>query len=282
MIWFIALILSLLTFGYLFAGSKNSAGHLSAEELRTYDAEIKSLETAITDDPENTGLQNRLVQLQRQMLSTKSQADTFAMSPRLTMAMIAALSITAIGLYFITGTPELSNRTAPTQAQADQNPQNVTLSELSERMAARLAQDPDQPMGWVLYGRTLITLGKYDEGLAAYDKAADLDPENSDIAAERDRAREFAAAQQSGPTPEQIQAAENMSGDERQAMILSMVEGLAARLADNPDDPEGWTRLLKARQVLGQADRLEADIKTVEDIFSDRPELRDQILSAAN
>ena len=37
-------------------------------------------------------------------------------------------------------------------------------------------------------------------------------------------------------------------------MIHSMVDGLAARLADAPDDPAGWLRLARAYGVLGRKD----------------------------
>lgn len=40
------------------------------------------------------------------------------------------------------------------------------------------------------------------------------------------------------------------AGDE-QAMIRGMVEGLAARLEQSPDDPEGWVRLVRSYAVLG-------------------------------
>ena len=280
MIWIIALILSALTFGYLFTGSNHQAPGQPDEELGTYGIEVSSLEKAIAQDPDNAGLKNRLVQLQRQMLATNAGTDTFILSHGLIMAIIAALSLTAMGLYFAVGSPELSSRQALTQIEAVPETQNVTLTELSERMAARLAEDPEQPLGWVLYGRTLITLGQYDEGLAAYDKAVQLDPENQGYAAERDRAREFAASRPAGPTADQVEAAANMSAEDRQAMILSMVDGLAARLAENPNDPEGWIRLLRARKVLGQSALIETDMETIELVFSERPEIRDQILSA--
>ena len=57
-----------------------------------------------------------------------------------------------------------------------------------------------------------------------------------------------------GPTTEQMRAAQNMSADDRQQMIEGMVEGLAARLAEESDDVEGWKRLARAYEVLGRAD----------------------------
>ncbi|MCB2133166.1 MAG: c-type cytochrome biogenesis protein CcmI, partial [Rhodobacteraceae bacterium] len=53
-------------------------------------------------------------------------------------------------------------------------------------------------------------------------------------------------------TAADIAAAQEMSADDRQAMIRGMVDGLAQRLAEDPDDLEGWHRLIRARVVLGE------------------------------
>ena len=41
-------------------------------------------------------------------------------------------------------------------------------------------------------------------------------------------------------------------------MIRGMVDRLAARLEQNPNDKEGWTRLAHAYDVLGEKDKAEA------------------------
>lgn len=55
-----------------------------------------------------------------------------------------------------------------------------------------------------------------------------------------------------GPTQEQIQAAQNMTPEERAEMIRGMVDGLAAKMAENPDDYQGWLRLANAYMVLDE------------------------------
>ncbi|MBO6781673.1 MAG: c-type cytochrome biogenesis protein CcmI, partial [Alphaproteobacteria bacterium] len=57
-----------------------------------------------------------------------------------------------------------------------------------------------------------------------------------------------------GPSSADIAAAQDMTADERAGMIRGMVEGLAARLEEEPDDVEGWRRLARARGVLGEHD----------------------------
>jgi cytochrome c-type biogenesis protein CcmH len=60
------------------------------------------------------------------------------------------------------------------------------------------------------------------------------------------------AAASPGPTSADVAAAQNMSPEARAQMIRSMVERLAARLEQTPDDLEGWRRLGKAYRVLDE------------------------------
>ncbi|MEM8951261.1 MAG: c-type cytochrome biogenesis protein CcmI [Pseudomonadota bacterium] len=54
------------------------------------------------------------------------------------------------------------------------------------------------------------------------------------------------------PTEEDRAAMAALSPEERSAQIRSMVEGLAARLEDDPSDVQGWLRLAQSRIVLGE------------------------------
>tara|TARA_R110002072_G_scaffold73205_6_gene174520 strand:- start:1172 stop:2410 length:1239 start_codon:yes stop_codon:yes gene_type:complete len=67
-----------------------------------------------------------------------------------------------------------------------------------------------------------------------------------------------------GPSREQMEAAQDMTAEDRDAMIRGMVERLADRLKENPDDLAGWRRLERAYRVLGdtaKADAAAAEIK---------------------
>lgn len=66
-----------------------------------------------------------------------------------------------------------------------------------------------------------------------------------------------------GPSSADIAAAQRMSPEERQTMIRSMVEGLAARLEESPDDAAGWQRLGRAYRVLGEKEKAEAALARV-------------------
>lgn len=55
-----------------------------------------------------------------------------------------------------------------------------------------------------------------------------------------------------GPTADDVKAAQDMSNEDRQAFIRSMVQRLADRLEEEPNDPQGWLRLGRAYSVLGE------------------------------
>jgi len=69
---------------------------------------------------------------------------------------------------------------------------------------------------------------------------------------------------QRGPSAGDMAAASQMSAEERRAMIQGMVDGLAGRLADAPDDPAGWLRLAQAYGVLGRKDDAADALKNAE------------------
>lgn len=87
--------------------------------------------------------------------------------------------------------------------------------------------------------------------------AASLEP--SDVA--KMVAREIARnsqppeTQAPGPTREDVEAAGEMSAEDRAAFVRSMVDRLAARLEENPNDPAGWQRLIRAYEVLGENEK---------------------------
>jgi cytochrome c-type biogenesis protein CcmH len=57
------------------------------------------------------------------------------------------------------------------------------------------------------------------------------------------------------PSREQQEAMAALPPEQRQQAIRGMVEGLAARLLDNPQDRAGWLRLANAWKVLGESDQ---------------------------
>ena len=77
-----------------------------------------------------------------------------------------------------------------------------------------------------------------------------------------------------GPTPEDIRAARTLSRNDRQEMINNMVEGLAAKLEDNPNDLDGWLRLSRSYKVLGKLEKSEQALKMAANLVPTRIDLQ--------
>lgn len=176
-----------------------------------------------------------------------------------------AADIYARALVLDGGNPELMSARAESLVLADKG---VVSAEALDILQQVLAKEPRNP-------RALFYLAVADEQNGNMQRA--LDRWKSLIAASppgapwagiaRDRASQAAAAlgldpakeippppaeTARGPTAEDMAAAENMTPEERRAMIESMVQGLAARLEENPDDLEGWIRLARSYTVLNE------------------------------
>ena len=122
------------------------------------------------------------------------------------------------------------------------NRQSGKLDEALEWWLSLEADTPsDAPWRSVLASRI-------DE--AANESGADLAALRARIQGERRLPTGSAAVR--GPTSEDMAAAREMPAEDRLAMIQGMVEGLAARLQDNPDDLDGWRRLGRSYLVLNR------------------------------
>lgn len=66
---------------------------------------------------------------------------------------------------------------------------------------------------------------------------------------------------QPGPTQGDIAAAQEMTPQDRAKMIETMVASLDERLRANPNDLEGWIRLVRSYVVLGKPDAAKAAVK---------------------
>jgi cytochrome c-type biogenesis protein CcmH len=87
---------------------------------------------------------------------------------------------------------------------------------------------------------------------------------------------------QGGPTPEEIEAASQMTSDDRQTMIEGMVESLAERLAEDPADKGGWRRLVRSYVVLGRDDDAVAAVADARRHFASDTQFMDELESMTN
>jgi cytochrome c-type biogenesis protein CcmH len=82
-------------------------------------------------------------------------------------------------------------------------------------------------------------------------------------------------------SPEAMRSADNMSREERGAMIENMVSGLAERLNADGGDLDGWLRLMRAYTVLGKADEAKQAAASARQNFQDNQDALERINNAA-
>jgi cytochrome c-type biogenesis protein CcmH len=99
------------------------------------------------------------------------------------------------------------------------------------RLEARLAENGNDVEGWKRLGRSYVVLGRPDDARRAYDRAAQLAPEDLTILEGYSEAAEPGAAPPAG--------------------IAAMLASIEAQSRAAPDNPRAWVRLGFARAVQG-------------------------------
>jgi cytochrome c-type biogenesis protein CcmH len=84
-----------------------------------------------------------------------------------------------------------------------------------------------------------------------------------------------------GPTPDQLAAAGSIPPAQQDEMVRSMVARLAARLAANPRDADGWIRLMRSRMVLDDPAGAAAALKSGLEAFPGDAAIQGRLRSAA-
>jgi cytochrome c-type biogenesis protein CcmH len=157
----------------------------------------------------------------------------------------------------------------------------VVGPDASAAFEAALAEDPSRVKA--LYYRALghAQAGRAEDAVADYDAVLRLSPPDAPWLAEVKADRAALLGEAPGPDAADVAAAEAMSEEDRTAMIAGMVDGLAARLSAEPDDPDGWQRLIRAYGVMGRDEDAAKAWTTAASTFADRPEVLGPIRAAA-
>jgi cytochrome c-type biogenesis protein CcmH len=126
-----------------------------------------------------------------------------------------------------------------------------------------LKLEPGHPKSAFFLASTLAQQGRVEEAVAAWNAMRPGLPPDSpwltaidQVLAEANRrlAAVGTPPAENGPGADDIAAASQMSPEDRNAMIETMVARLDEKLKQNPLDPEGWQRLVRSYVVLGKTD----------------------------
>nr|AYC79847.1 c-type cytochrome biogenesis protein CcmI [uncultured bacterium] len=93
--------------------------------------------------------------------------------------------------------------------------------------------------------------GKTGEAKAAWRALLESAPKDAPWVPEAERQLASLEMPSPGPSTAEVDAAANLSPEQRQQMIEGMVASLAERLKTEPTDADGWARLIRSYKVLG-------------------------------
>ena len=151
---------------------------------------------------------------------------------------------------------------------------NVVSKDAKSLFADALRQDASNAKAKFYMALSLEQEGNSGEALAMWKELQNLQPDNDGwqaMISARIRNNKSVSIGGDGPTQEDVEAAGSMNAKERSDMIHSMVARLADRLTENPNNPEGWLRLIRAYTVLGDWDAAKTALQTAGENFANNP-----------
>lgn len=195
---------------------------------------------------------------------------------------------------------ELSGDTVPADAYSHLAEMMILAAggyvspEAEEALRQALQSDPRHGPALYYLGQMMVQVGRPDIGYRIWVDALRNAPSGAPwaeaIYAQLDElafragvfnAPEVQAPAASGPSQDDVEAAAALTPEERQEMILSMVNQLSDRLASEGGAPEDWARLIAALGVLGEGQRA-IDIKNeAMEVFAGNAEALEMIDAAA-
>ena len=112
----------------------------------------------------------------------KTQAAASSKIDRFVAAglIFVMVPIGSLGLYLKIGQPEAQNVTEFVENQKEHLTREQ-LEEILTKIQSHLKDDPSDVEGWVMLGRTLKGLGRFDESVSAWKQAYELSPDDANL-----------------------------------------------------------------------------------------------------
>jgi cytochrome c-type biogenesis protein CcmH len=131
------------------------------------------------------GLEQRV--LEESVTATPTELVTDRKSRKLILAVLGAMPPIAVAVYFALGSPGSIDRkddVAATPAGHPSGGMQITLEEAAEKLAKRLKEKPDDPVGWELLARSFAELHQYAHAASAFDEAVKRNPKDAQLLAD--------------------------------------------------------------------------------------------------
>ena len=154
------------------------------------------------------------------------------------LALVALLPATALVFYLVLGNPQALDANVARGRLAE--PEIVAMV---EKLAARMKAQPDDPKGWLLLGRSMGALQRYDESADAYAKAAERLPSDVDVLADWADATAMAQGRKLAGKPSEI-VQRALALNPKHLKSLALAASAAMERRDDKAAIGYWNRLL--------------------------------------
>jgi len=203
------------------------------DELRELDTDLAA-GTLAREDYDKAKLE-----LEARLLEDASAGDA-AVAPmrakRRLVAIGAAVPLLAIAVYLVTGNPLA-------MSPARQLPDAAQIEAMVDRLAAKMREHPEDADGWKLLGRSYTVMGRYQDAVAAYAKAAERSPRDAQLLADFADALAMARGQTLQGEPEKI-VERALAIDPKNLKALALAGTAAYERKDYASAAETWSRML--------------------------------------
>jgi len=171
------------------------------------------------------------------------------------IAAAIAVPVLAFGLYLAVGTPEAVDPARVGHAGGQLTDAQVVA--MVETLARKVRERPDDVRGWTLLARSLSTMGRFEEAVAAYEHLASIAPDDPQVLADYADALGMQQGRSlAGRPTELVQRA--LAIDPAHPKSLALAGTAAFDAGDYPAAARYWSRLA-AQMPEGSEDRGRVD-----------------------
>lgn len=187
-------------------------------------------------------------ELEGRVLEDVADGNTASATPRrgrgAAIAASLAIPLGALALYFVVGNPQaIVPRQEVSQGGAAHGADPQQLETLVERLATRMTENPEDPQGWMMLGRSYGALGRYKQAAQAYANAAARLPGDAGLLADYADSLAMALGGRLQGEPETI-IARALEADPGHLKSLALAGSAAFEKKDYAGAIRYWERML--------------------------------------
>ncbi|HZP86911.1 MAG TPA: c-type cytochrome biogenesis protein CcmI, partial [Burkholderiales bacterium] len=159
--------------------------------------------------------------------------------------LMLALPLAAVGLYLLLGMPALISGDPPA-AVSSNTPHamdSTQIGQMVDRLAKRLAINPQDPDGWVMLARSYTVLGRYADAKSAYERAVQQRGDDAQLLADYADLLAMAQNKQLAGKPAAL-VAQALRIDPHNVKALALAGTAAYERRDYASAADYWQRLL--------------------------------------